>query len=331
MVAVPFGNTLQNAAQIMRNTKQTELFAMLLFDGFSNFCLANAVEPLRAANTLSRKPLYAWRFLGVSDAPLASSSGMPVTPEALKPSTQGDYLFVMPSYGHHKLATARTLRVLRGAAARFDTLVGLDTGSWLLAAAGLLYGYRATAHWDIMGALSEAFPDVTVTEDRFVIDRDRASCGGATTTLDLMLELIERRHGASLALEVAALFMYGERDPKMDPNRLIPPHETLRAAAALMRRNIEDPLPIPRIAAGLGLGQRALEQAFKANSPLSPAQLYRAIRLAEARRRLEQTRGSVAEIALRSGYRDATAMTRAFKAEFGLTPSAARRASVQRG
>ncbi len=315
----------------MQKANTTETFALLLFEGFSNLCLANAVEPLRAANALARRPLYDWCFLAMQSETVASSSGVPVQPQPLNAASHGDYLFVLPSYGFEALTTPAHLRRLRAASKRYGTLVGLDTGSWLLGAAGLLDGYRATSHWDVLGALSEAFPEITVTEDRFVIDRDRASCGGATTTLDLMLDLIERRHGAPLALEVAALFMYGERDPKTEPNRLIPAHRTLRAAAALMRRNVENPLPIARIAAELGVGRRALEQAFRSHGSQSPARLYRAIRLSEARRRLEQTRDSVAEIALRSGYRDATAMTRAFKAEFGLTPSAARRASVQRG
>jgi transcriptional regulator GlxA family with amidase domain len=313
----------------MHNTKP-DLFSMMLFDGFSNLCLANAVEPLRAANTLSRRALYQWNFLSIGKTPVQSSSGLPVQAETLA-SQSGTYLFVMPSYGHTALATAAITRHLRAAATRFQTLVGLDTGSWLLAQAGLLDGHKATCHWDLLDTLAEAFPEVTVTEDRFIIDRTRASCGGATTTLDLMLELIERRHGAALSLEVAALFMYGERDPRVDPMRLIPAHRSVKAAAALMRRHVEEPLTIDAIAKGVGLGRRALELTCRAHANQSPAQIYRAIRLAEARRRLEQTRDSVAEISLRAGYRDATAMARAFKAEFGITPSAARARRMQEG
>lgn len=314
----------------MQNT-QSDLFSMLLFDGFSNLCLANAVEPLRAANTLSRRTLYRWNFLSLGAAPVQSSSGLPVQAETLSPQSRGASLFVMPSYGHTSLTSPATTRRLRSAATRFGTLVGLDTGSWLLAHAGLLDGHRATCHWDLLDGLAEAFPDVTVTEDRFVIDGNRASCGGATTTLDLMLELIERRHGAALSLEVAALFMYGERDPRVDPLRLVPAHRSVKAAAALMRRHVEEPWSIDAIADGVGLSRRKLEQACRIHAGLSPAQIYRAIRLAEARRRLEQTRESVAEIALRAGYRDATAMARAFKAEFGISPSVARTRRLQEG
>jgi len=310
---------------------QPDHFSMLLFDGFSNLCLANAVEPLRAANSLSRRTLYRWNFLSLGDAPVQSSSGLPVHAEPLSAQSRGAYLFVMPSYGHTALATPAAMRRLRSAANRFSTLAGLDTGAWLLAHAGLLDGYRATCHWYLLDALAEAYPDVAVTEDRFVIDRNRASCGGATTTLDLMLELIERRHGAALGLEVAALFMYGERDPRVDPMQLIPAQRSVRAAAALMRRHVEDPWSIDDIADGVGLGRRTLELACRTHAGLSPAQIYRAIRLADARRRLEQTRESVAEISLRAGYHDATAMTRAFKAHYGITPSAVRAQRMAKG
>jgi len=237
----------------------------------------------------------------------------------------------MPSYGHEALADPTTARGLRAAAAKFEVLAGLDTGAYLLAHAGLLDGRKATCHWDILDQAAEAFPEVIFTEDRFIVDGDRASCGGATTTLELMLHLIEQRHGAALAFEVAALFMYGERAPDLDPNRLVPSHRTVKAAAALMRRHMENPLTIDALAAELTLNRRALELVFQAHAQMSPGQLYRSIRLAEARRRLEQTRASVSEVALRSGYRDATAMARAFKAEFGITPSAARAARRSEG
>lgn len=303
--------------------QKTRHFGLLLFDGFSNLCLANTVEPLRAANTLAQAPLYDWAHLGMTDAVVQSSSGLPVQPRALSGAESGAYLMVMPSYGHRDHATPKTSRALRGAARRYETLVGLDTGSWLLAAAGLLDGCRVTSHWDVLTELAETFPEIDVVEDRYVLGRSRASCGGATTTLELMLALIETHHGATLALEVAGLFMFGERAPSALP---LPPDRLIRAAAALMRRHVEAPLPIPNIASQLGVSPRRLEEAFAAQNGPSPVQLYRRIRLGEARRRVQTTTQSVAEIALRSGYRDATAMTRAFRAEFGLTPRDMRKA-----
>jgi transcriptional regulator GlxA family with amidase domain len=307
-----------------RRASGTELVVLLLFPGFSNLCLANAVEPLRAANTLARRPLYRWRFVAMGEGPLLSSSGLPVQPEMLDREARGDMLLVMPSYDHIALATPDTLRRLRGAAARFCLVAGLDSGSWLLAHAGLLNGYRATSHWDILSSLAERFPELDVVTDRFVIDRDRASCGGATATLDLMLYLIGQRHGTTLALDVAALFLYGGGAEHPAPHMPVLPQRTLREAAALMRRNLEEPWSIPAIAGRLGLSQRKLEALFRAHADLTPVQLYRRIRLGEARRRVLETTQSIAEIAGRCGYADPAAMTRAFRAEYGVTPRALR-------
>jgi transcriptional regulator GlxA family with amidase domain len=232
----------------------------------------------------------------------------------------------MPSYGHTAHATPATLAALRACAPRHQMMVGLDTGSWLLGAAGLLDGYKATSHWDILGSLAERFPNIDVVEDRYVIDRNRASCGGATTTLDLMLALIGRAHGATLALNVAALFMHGERDPRLDPQARLPDDRILRAAAALMRRHIEQPLALSEIAKRLHMDQRRLQRICKEKAGTTPAQLYQSIRLAEAQRWLAQSRISVAEVAYRCGYGDATAMTRAFRRAVGQSPSQYRRA-----
>ncbi|MDU8943151.1 GlxA family transcriptional regulator [Ovoidimarina sediminis] len=305
---------------------QQRSVSVLLFPGFSNLCLANAVEPLRAANTLARRELYRWSYLAIDAGAQLSSSRLPVTPEAtLARAGRADFLFVMPSYGFEALGVPAVVRALRAAAPRFGTLVGLDTGSLVLAAAGLLDGYRATSHWDVLSAFEERYPEVDVVTDRFVIDRDRASCGGATTTLDLMLELVRRHHGAMLSLDVAALFMHGER--QADPALNLPPDRVVRAAAAMMRRHVEDPVPVAEVARALGVSQRGLEQHFARVVGRSPRQVYGAIRLGEALRLAEQTRLSMAEIAGRVGYRNASAMTRAFKAEFGAPPQRMRAAA----
>ena len=284
------------------------------------------MEPLRAANGFAQRPLYRWHFLTVEDMALVSSSGLPVMAEArLTDHPRGDLLLVMPSYSHREAASTQTLRALRAARKRFGRLAGLDTGSWLLAAAGLLDGRRATIHWDVLVEFAEAFPEVNVTEDRFVIDGDLMSCGGATTTFELMLELIGRSHGTMLQLEVAALFMHGERDPRLHPLVRAKPDRIVSAAAAIMRRHVEHPIPIGEIARQLSLTPRALEQRFAAVADSTPRRVYTSIRLRAARRLVEDSHLSVVEIATRSGYRNASAMTRAFKREFGVPPQTLRR------
>lgn len=292
---------------------------VLLFDAFSTYCLANAVEPLRAANTLARRDLYRWSYLSLAGAPVTSSSGLPVTPEGrLTDHPGGDLLLVMPSYHYQSHATPACLRALRAASTRYKRVVGLDTGSWLMAAAGLLDGQLATIHWDELEIFAERFPEVSVTEARFVSEGRMLSCGGGVTALELMLALIGETHGAMLALEVGALFMHGER-LEHDSHRG-PSGGGISSAVTIMRRNIEAPLPVAAIARRVGVTQKALERGFKVETGQSPRDVYLAIRMNAARRMVEQTRLSVAEIAARTGYEDASAFTRAFRRAYGTTP-----------
>lgn len=305
----------------------TQTISVLLFDNFSNYCLANAVEPFRAANTIARKPLYSWHFLSMEGGTVTSSSGLPVeTQEWSKITPSGDYLFVMPSYGFERF-TSQSGPLLRTARARFKVIAGFDTGAWLLAAAGLLKDRKTTIHWDEFTRFSETFPDTYATEDRFIVEDDLATCGGAATAIELSLKLIERAHTPMFALEVAALFMFGDRLELHDPYHRATTDELVRKAAALMRRNVEMPLSIPTVAERLNVDQRALEEVFNQFLKAPPRKVYKSIRLREARRLVELSTLQVAEIATRCGYQNASALTRAYREEFGETPRAHRGAN----
>lgn len=273
---------------------------------------------------LARRRLYHWQFLTLDGASVTSSSGLPVLPDArLADHPGGDMLFVLPSYDHLRHVTPETTRALRAASRRFSLLAGMDTGSWILAEAGLLDGYQATIHWDEIDEFLEQFPEITTLDARIVIDRDRASCGGAMTAFDLVQELIEKAHGPALRLEISSLFMHGEPAG----GGAAPTGSSLvDAAVALMRRNLETPLLIPAVARSLGCTQRSLETRFKHKLGHGPRHIYRRLRLLAARRMLEQTGRSIAEISVCSGYVDASAMTRAYGQEFGETPSTTRMA-----
>lgn len=303
----------------MQKWPNTQKISILLFESFSNHCLANVVEPLRAANELSRQQLYSWEYLTMDGNPVASSAGMPILPNrALKDSTSNEFLFVQPSYGFEKLATPINLRAISAAARRFDCLVGLDTGSWLLASAGLLDGHRATIHWDCLVNFAETFPDVTTVDDRYVISGNRMSCGGAMTAFDLVCELIGRRHGENLRLDVLSLFMHNlSRQPHgvgWDTMDLV------ASAISTMRAHIETPLTIPEIANRVPTTRKKLEREFVRRLGNTPKNVYKNLRLSHARHLAEETDIAIAEIAIRCGYGNASAMTRAFAQEFGMTP-----------
>ncbi|MDH5799019.1 MAG: GlxA family transcriptional regulator [Paracoccaceae bacterium] len=302
---------------------------VLLFERFSNHCLANSVEPLRVCNTILGRKVYDWVFLSMDGRPVTSSSGLPVAANLpLAQSGNGDVLLLLPSYGFRELTSAANCRALRAAAGRYQVIAGMDSGSWLLAAAGLLSDRRATIHWEELEGFAEAFPDVEVERARVVRDGNRWSCAGASTAFDLVLDMIRDHHGALVALEVAAFLMHGsvgadapitEGGPELADPIVI-------AAVSVMRESLEEPLSLAALAKRIGVTPFQLKDRFARDLRRSPGAVYREMRLSAARRYVEQTRLSIAEIAVRCGYVDPAAMTRAFRQEFGEPPRALRRA-----
>ena len=294
--------------------------SILLFDRFSNHCLANVLEPLRAANDLSSQQVFEWNIVVLGGQRVRSSSGLRLEADAQLADMRGDILMVMPSYGFLTHANVTSSRALRAAARRFDILAGLDTGSWLLAEAGLLDDYRATIHWDELDRFSERFSDIDVQKEAVIYDRDRITCGGASTAFALAMQVIEKQHGAALRLRVEHLFSgaYAQRPVRRGG--------IAARAVDLMRAHIEEPLPIAQLAQQLGRSQKHLEQQMLARLGAAPQVIYRRIRLERARQLSLDTNISVAEISVRCGYQDASAMTRAFRSEYGTTPKGLRRA-----
>jgi AraC family carnitine catabolism transcriptional activator len=199
-----------------------------------------------------------------------------------------------------------------------------------MAEAGLLQGRRATLHWDELDRFAERFPEVTACPERIVEDGHIVTCGGASTAFDLMLAQIAAQHGAMLRMEVAGLFMQAGPGAA-DPPPLRSDNAVVEAAMALMRRHLEAPLPVAAIARRLGLSPRALERHCAQALGRGPAAVYRALRLTAARRLAEGTALPVAEIAARTGYEDASALTRAYRRAFGRTPSQHRAAARSAG
>lgn len=296
-----------------------EIVNLLLFDDFSNHCLANVIEPLRAANMISRRKLYEWHLYSLDGNVATSSSGMQVSPDGAVSSAQGDILFVMPSYNYRSHTGWETTRALKAAARRHDVLSGLDTGSWLLADAGLLEGYQATIHWEELIAFEEQFPDVDVVRERYVVDRDRITCSGAMAAYELATKLIAEKHDSFLALEVEQLFMSVGDSGRHYPFRTAS-GRLVQRAVSVMQENLEELLPIAEIARRSGTTQKGLEARMAREMKATPQAVYRRMRLSQARKLVLDTDLQIAEIAGRCGYENASAMTRAFRGEFGVSP-----------
>jgi transcriptional regulator GlxA family with amidase domain len=305
----------------------------LLLPKFSMLAFSAMLDPLRMVNWLSDTTLYEWELISVDGAPVRAANGIAVEVDhSLASARRLPTLVVVASYDHEDLATPEVLAVLRRWSTFGTTLGALDNGTFVLASAGLLDGYRATAHWEMLESYIERFPRVDFTQDLFVVDRDRFTAAGGTAGLDMMLSLIRARHGDDIAARAADEFVYARmRDPG-DAQRL-PLRRRLKGATPrlvkaveAMEANLEDALPIETFAETAGISERELERQFRRWLKTSPGAYYRGLRLDRARALLRQTDIPVLDVAMRCGFSSAAHFSRSYSGRFGHPPSSERRA-----
>jgi transcriptional regulator GlxA family with amidase domain len=181
----------------------------LLLPDFALMSYASAVEPLRAANRLAGRELYAWRHVSLDGETATASNGATIRADhSVGERIELDALLVCAGGNPALFSHPPTYRWLRTLARRGVAVGGVSGGAYVLARAGLLDGYRATIHWEHIPAFSEEFPHLAVERSLFVIDRDRWTCAGGIAALDLMHALIERDHGHALAAAVSEWYLH---------------------------------------------------------------------------------------------------------------------------
>lgn len=300
--------------------------ALLVLPQSSILEVASTLDPLRSANRHLGHDAYRWRVVSPGGRAVPLTCGIELPSNGPLAAAEGaDALIVIAGFQQSHSATQPLIRDLSRAAPRFTAIGGIDAGAWVLARAGLLNGFKATVHWEDLEDFAATHPQIDVAPDRFVIDRNRFTAGGAAPACDLMLHLIRARHGPALALQVAASFITTARDgaePQMTPKTPDPRLDPRVAAAiARMEATLDTPETTAETAAAIGLSSRRLEQIFTENLGQPPATYALGLRLAAARRMITDTRHPLAEVALRCGFSSASALSRAFSAKFGHPPS----------
>lgn len=298
--------------------------------------LTSAVlEPLRAANRILGRQQFTWTISTPDGLPAVTTSGIPIPADRrFDAATSSAPLIVVASYRLEKHMTRDLVRRL-GVARRYRAAIGgVESGVFLLAEAGLLNGARATAHWEDLEEFASHYQEIDLRQERFVVDRNRFTAGGALPTLDLMLHLIRERCGAPLALDVSKLFIYApDRMPDVQRGAslgaLIPSEPRVAAAVRLMDTHLGQPLAISALADRVGVTPRHLQTLFLRVLGVSPASYYLGLRLAQARRQVIETQRPISEIAADAGFSHLAVFTRAYGRMYGEAPRDTRRVQRQ--
>jgi transcriptional regulator GlxA family with amidase domain len=302
--------------------------AILLLDQFSVISFSCTVEPLREANWVLKKKVYDWRAYSHDGRPVLASNGLSVNVHGSIDTVEAcPILIVCSSFDPHLYATKKVISWLKKLARRGTMLGAVETGSWVLARAGLLNGYRATIHWENRASIAEVFPEVILTDNIFEIDRDRFSACGATAAMDMMLHFIKGHHGVAVASSVAEEFIYNRIRVPHAPQRLSTTqkygfrHPKLRRLTELLDSQLERRVDVNELARTSGLSARQVHRLFKAHLDMSPQAYHRQLRLQRARGMLRQTELTILEIAMSSGFTSASDFSRAYRRAFQKSPN----------
>lgn len=285
------------------------------------------------ANQVAGLVLYRWTICTLDGEAVQASNGIEIVPDC-SVDALGDLSIFFVCGGieiadHWNKAMQVALRKMT--TQRNITMAAICTGSYLLAKAGLLNGYKSTIHWENIASMREEFPNAQFSDDLYQIDRDRITCAGGHAALDMMLNLISKSHGPKLSSMISELALC-ERIRNADDRQRIPlqlhlgsNQPKLTEAVTLMEANLEEPISLDELSGYVGISRRQLERLFQKHLSCVPTRYYLNLRLNRARLLLLQTSKSIVDIALACGFISAPHFSKCYRDMFGIPPRDERR------
>lgn len=309
---------------------------IVLLHRFTLTAFAGFLDALRLASDYgghSRQVLITWQVMSVDGAARRSSAGTLQTELAdLQDAGGFDYIAVCGGNSYTDVPISGKLRTwLRDAHAAGVILVGLCTGTFAIAQAGLVGNRAVCVHWNVIDEFRRQFPKIKCSVDNLFIDAgELITCAGSTAVIDLALYLLTRHCGREKAQQALRHMMLHS----IRPARLPQAHfyidleqvsdVRVHKAVHFIEQRIDDAPSVSSIAAHVGVSARQLERIFKTSLGMAPAALHRMMRLQYGKWLMTNTGSSVTDIALSCGFSDGSHFAREFKLLFGKTPRAFR-------
>ena len=302
-----------------------------LSDGFQLLDFAGPAAAFENAQAQLGFPAYRLVTLSARGGAVKNTLGLPCETEPLG-VTPIDTLMVIGGLPGSRL-TRPALAKLVEVSASCHRVTSVCVGAFVLAAAQLLNGRRATTHWRFAAQLQKEFPKVHVEADRiFCRDEHVWTSAGITAGIDLSLALIEQDHGLSTAQSVSQELVVHHRRlggqsqfaPVFEAS---PTNARIAASLRYARDHIRSTFTVEQMADAAGFSLRQFSRAFRIETGLTPARAVERIRVDLARGQIEGGTENIETIAQATGFGDAERMRRAFLRVFGHPPQALRRAA----
>ena len=304
----------------------------LAYDGLCTFEFGCVVELFALPRPELGVPWYDFKVCASERGPLRAAGGLEVrVAHGLRLLEQADTIVIPGWRGIEAAPPPRLLAALRRAVRRGARVCSICSGVFVLAAAGLLDGRRATTHWRYVAALSERFPRVRVELNALYVDEGQIlTSAGSAAGLDMLLHLVRRDFGPRIANQVAQRLVlppHREGGQAQFVPRPVAHDERGRLSRVLdfVRAHLAERHTLRSLAARAAMSTRTLQREFRAATGQPAYAWIVRERIAYAKELLESTRLSAAVIAARVGLGSAETLRHHFRARVGTTPAAYRR------
>jgi AraC family transcriptional activator FtrA len=315
----------------------THKVVVVAYDQLCTFEFGCAVELFALPRPELPVQWYDFAVCAAERGRLRATGGVALqVPHTLRLLERADTIVIPGWRDADEIPPAALLRSLRRAHARGARLCSICSGVFVLAAAGVLDGRRATTHWRYVARLAERYPRIRVEANALYVDEGSVlTSAGSAAGLDMLVHLVRRDFGAAVANQVAQRLViapHREGDQAQFVPRPLAADGRGRLARLMdyVRAHPQVSHTLASLAKRAAMSRRTLQRAFQAATGLAPYEWLVAERIACAKELLETTQLSAQGIALRSGMGSAESLRHHFRKRVGATPSAYRRRFSQR-
>jgi transcriptional regulator GlxA family with amidase domain len=302
---------------------------IVTFDAGQILDVTGPLEVFSSASRFLPAVRYRTQVVTTSGGPVRANCGLEFASTAIGDVTGPvDTLLVAGGSGMDSaVADTELLAQIRRLAADARRVTSVCSGAFLLAAAGLLQGRRATTHWADCRQLDATYAEITVAPDAiYVRDGNVWTSAGVTAGIDLALALVADDHGHQAAATVARqLVVYLQRSGGQAQFSALLAGQTadtepVRDLLSWLRDHLADDLSVPALAQHINLSERQFTRVFKAEVGATAADHVEAVRLDSACRLLETTNRTIEQIAKTCGFGTPETMNRTFQRRLNTTP-----------
>jgi transcriptional regulator GlxA family with amidase domain len=286
-------------------------------------------EANKFMESMGKPPMFKVQLAGLSDTTQLNDGLYTIATDPISKIENTDLVIIPAMYGELGEAIEKNKEFIPWIIKHYKQgaeVASLCLGAFLLASTGLLKERNCATHWLAANAFRKMFPDINLVEDKIITDENGIySSGGAYSSLNLILYLVEKYAGRNIAVFCSKAFQIEIQRDSQSPFMIFigqkeHEDEPIKKAQEFIESNFQNKITVDQLASMIALSRRNLERRFKKATSNTVVEYIQRVKIEAAKQSLESSRENVTEVMYKVGYTDNKAFRTTFKRITGLSP-----------